>query len=90
MGACTSGLNLLQLYVAPNSLFELAHDIAADYYDHGVGELIIIWAIVRESSSLPLIVDVTMFQRGSTYVMSVSNGFKVLMEGQSIFLTSIG
>jgi len=35
-----------------------AHDIAVDYYEHGV--------------------DVTMFQRGSTYIMSTKNGWKVL------------
>lgn len=38
-----------------------AHDIAADYYDHGI--------------------DVTMFQRSSTYIMSTRNGFKVIMNG---------
>ncbi|KAF8149353.1 FAD/NAD(P)-binding domain-containing protein [Crassisporium funariophilum] len=38
-----------------------AHDIAVDYYEHGV--------------------DVTMFQRGSTYVMSTSNGWEVIMGG---------
>ncbi|TFK44042.1 hypothetical protein BDQ12DRAFT_730165 [Crucibulum laeve] len=38
-----------------------AHDIAVDYYNHGI--------------------DVTMFQRGSTYIMSTENGWKVLMEG---------
>ena len=31
-----------------------------------------------------------MFQRGSTYIMTISNGWKVLMEGQFIFLTSKG
>ncbi|KAJ3492576.1 hypothetical protein NLJ89_g11205 [Agrocybe chaxingu] len=38
-----------------------AHDIAVDYYEHGV--------------------DVTMFQRGSTYVMSTKNGWDVLFKG---------
>ncbi|KAJ7490350.1 hypothetical protein B0H11DRAFT_2010164 [Mycena galericulata] len=38
-----------------------AHDICADYYEHGV--------------------DVTMFQRGSTYVMTTKNGFRILMDG---------
>ncbi|KAJ6628886.1 FAD/NAD-binding domain-containing protein [Mycena sp. CBHHK59/15] len=38
-----------------------AHDISADYYEHGV--------------------DVTMFQRSSTYVMTVKNGWRVLMDG---------
>ncbi|KAF8661622.1 hypothetical protein AX16_001296, partial [Volvariella volvacea WC 439] len=38
-----------------------AHDIAEDYYRHGV--------------------DVTMFQRGSTYIMSVKNGWDVLFGG---------
>jgi hypothetical protein len=66
----------------------LAHDIAADYYDHGVGEFDHN-SDNGLSSSFPIIVDVTMFQRGSTYIMSVSNGFKVLMGGQFNFLTSI-
>ncbi|PFH45534.1 hypothetical protein AMATHDRAFT_71621 [Amanita thiersii Skay4041] len=38
-----------------------AHDIAHDYYNHGI--------------------DVTMFQRGSTYVMSTKNGWDVLFRG---------
>ncbi|PPQ97225.1 hypothetical protein CVT26_000750 [Gymnopilus dilepis] len=37
-----------------------AHDIAEDYYRHGV--------------------DVTMFQRGSTYIMSVEKGWEVIMK----------
>ncbi|KAJ6515648.1 hypothetical protein C8R45DRAFT_957213 [Mycena sanguinolenta] len=37
-----------------------AHDICADYYEHGV--------------------DVTMFQRSSTYVMTTRNGFKILFK----------
>ncbi|KAJ7781013.1 hypothetical protein B0H16DRAFT_1299386 [Mycena metata] len=38
-----------------------AHDICADYYEHGV--------------------DVTMFQRSSTYVMTQSNGVRILLTG---------
>ncbi|KAF7352602.1 hypothetical protein MVEN_01225700 [Mycena venus] len=38
-----------------------AHDLCADYYEHGV--------------------DVTMFQRSSTYVMTTKNGWRVLFEG---------
>ncbi|KAF8634275.1 hypothetical protein AX17_004231 [Amanita inopinata Kibby_2008] len=38
-----------------------AHDIAQDYYNHGV--------------------DVTMFQRSSTYIMTTKNGFDVLFGG---------
>ncbi|KAJ7930009.1 hypothetical protein B0H13DRAFT_2228389 [Mycena leptocephala] len=38
-----------------------AHDICADYYEHGV--------------------DVTMFQRSSTYVVTTKNGWRILMEG---------
>ncbi|KAJ7180333.1 hypothetical protein C8R43DRAFT_972653 [Mycena crocata] len=38
-----------------------AHDICADYHEHGV--------------------DVTMFQRSSTYVMTTKNGWRILMEG---------
>ncbi|XP_006457702.1 hypothetical protein AGABI2DRAFT_190142 [Agaricus bisporus var. bisporus H97] len=38
-----------------------AHDIARDYYGHGV--------------------DVTMIQRGPTYIMSVKNGWGVLFKG---------
>ncbi|KAF9559245.1 FAD/NAD(P)-binding domain-containing protein [Agrocybe pediades] len=38
-----------------------AHDIAVDYYDHGI--------------------DITMVQRSSTYIMSTSNGWEVLMKG---------
>ncbi|KAJ7135908.1 hypothetical protein C8R44DRAFT_769283 [Mycena epipterygia] len=38
-----------------------AHDICADYYEHGV--------------------DVTMFQRSSTYVMTSKNGTRILLEG---------
>ncbi|KAJ7639050.1 hypothetical protein FB45DRAFT_740642 [Roridomyces roridus] len=38
-----------------------AHDICADYYQHGV--------------------DVTMFQRSSTYVMTTTNGWPILMGG---------
>ncbi|KAJ7178918.1 hypothetical protein C8R46DRAFT_1071884 [Mycena filopes] len=38
-----------------------AHDICADYYEHGV--------------------DVTMFQRSSTYIMSTKNGWRMLMDG---------
>ncbi|KAJ7904759.1 hypothetical protein B0H14DRAFT_2664275 [Mycena olivaceomarginata] len=38
-----------------------AHDICADYYEHGV--------------------DVTMFQRSSTYVMTTKNGWRILFEG---------
>ncbi|KAG6834009.1 hypothetical protein H0H93_012598, partial [Arthromyces matolae] len=45
-----------------------AHDICVDYYENGV---------VPES--VPS--DVTMYQRGSTYVMSTKNGWKVLMAG---------
>lgn len=40
---------------------ETAHDICADYYEHGV--------------------DVTMFQRSSTYVMTTKNGVRLLLEG---------
>ncbi|KAJ6598831.1 hypothetical protein DFH09DRAFT_1243368 [Mycena vulgaris] len=40
-----------------------AHDICADYYEHGV--------------------DVTMFQRSSSYVMTTKNGWRLLMEGIS-------
>lgn len=38
-----------------------AHDIAKDYYNHGV--------------------DVTMYQRSSTYIMSPKNGYDVLFKG---------
>ncbi|KAJ7761821.1 hypothetical protein B0H16DRAFT_539958 [Mycena metata] len=38
-----------------------AHDIAVDYYEHGV--------------------DVTMYQRSSTYVMTTKNGWKHIMGG---------
>jgi len=38
-----------------------AHDLCADYYEHGV--------------------DVTMFQRSSTYVMTTKNGWRILFEG---------
>ncbi|KAJ3557978.1 hypothetical protein NP233_g11603 [Leucocoprinus birnbaumii] len=38
-----------------------AHDIAQDYYEHGI--------------------DVTMVQRGPTYIMSVKNGWDVLFKG---------
>jgi len=38
-----------------------AHDICADYYEHGV--------------------DVTMYQRSSTYIMSTKAGWEVLMQG---------
>ncbi|KAJ7232198.1 hypothetical protein B0H12DRAFT_1261700 [Mycena haematopus] len=38
-----------------------AHDLCADYYEHGV--------------------DVTMFQRSSTYVMTTQNGWKFSFEG---------
>ncbi|KAJ7477704.1 hypothetical protein FB451DRAFT_1243020 [Mycena latifolia] len=38
-----------------------AHDIAVDYYDHGV--------------------DITMYQRSSTYVMTTKNGWKHIMGG---------
>ncbi|KAJ7068507.1 hypothetical protein C8F01DRAFT_1247008 [Mycena amicta] len=38
-----------------------AHDICADYYEHGV--------------------DVTMFQRSSTYVMTTTNGWRILFKG---------
>ncbi|KAF8893477.1 hypothetical protein BD779DRAFT_1506493 [Infundibulicybe gibba] len=38
-----------------------AHDIAVDYYQHGI--------------------DVTMYQRDSTYIMSVKNGLGLLMGG---------
>ncbi|KAJ6600169.1 hypothetical protein B0H10DRAFT_2230969 [Mycena sp. CBHHK59/15] len=38
-----------------------AHDIAVDYYNHGV--------------------DVTMYQRSSTYVMTTKNGWKHIMQG---------
>ncbi|KAF9459685.1 hypothetical protein BDZ94DRAFT_1380914 [Collybia nuda] len=38
-----------------------AHDIAVDYYEHGI--------------------DVTMYQRSSTYIMTTKSGWKVLFEG---------
>ncbi|KAJ7730607.1 hypothetical protein DFH07DRAFT_848634 [Mycena maculata] len=38
-----------------------AHDLAVDYYEHGV--------------------DVTMYQRSSTYVLTTKNGWKHIMEG---------
>ncbi|KAJ7752730.1 hypothetical protein DFH07DRAFT_516852 [Mycena maculata] len=38
-----------------------AHDICADYYEHGV--------------------DVTMFQRSSSYIMTTKNGWRILMDG---------
>lgn len=38
-----------------------AHDIASDYYRHGI--------------------DVTIFQRSSTYIMTTKNGFPVLQKG---------
>ena len=50
----------------------IGHDIAKDLYDHGVGASIVPFlfpAPVTKASS-----DVTMFQRSSTYVMSVKHG----------------
>ncbi|PSS35578.1 hypothetical protein PHLCEN_2v1455 [Hermanssonia centrifuga] len=53
VGACTSGGKLTILFIA--------HDIAADYADHGV--------------------DVTLYQRSATYIMTTKEGMPRLMKG---------
>ncbi|KAF7355516.1 hypothetical protein MSAN_01468600 [Mycena sanguinolenta] len=61
IGACTSGIyNHSSRVGILTDDHETAHDICADYYEHGV--------------------DVTMFQRSSTYIMTTRNGFRILFK----------
>ena len=59
----------------------IGHDIAKDLHDHGVGASLVpslFPALVTGASS-----DVTMFQRSSTYVMSVKHGVTGVFGGCS-------
>lgn len=63
-----------------HSFLFLAHDIAVDYYQNGVG----MPKIYNGSSVFADAVndaDVTMVQRGSTYIMSTKNGWDLLFKG---------
>ena len=54
VGSCTSGFKLVIIIRGSKLIhlsIELAHDIAADYYEHGVGELILIRTMVKAHSS---------------------------------------
>lgn len=60
----------------------LAHDICADYYHNGVGQFFsytLLGSVDTYSFS-----DVTMYQRSSTYVLSATKGWKVIMKGKSV------
>lgn len=56
----------------------IGHDISKDLADHGVGSFLVtlLLALDTEQSS-----DVTMFQRSSTYVMSVTKGVQLVFGG---------
>ena len=57
----------------------IGHDIAKDLHDHGVGASILpssFRALVTRASS-----DVTMYQRSSTYIMSVKHGVTAIFGG---------
>jgi hypothetical protein len=62
-----------------------AHDIAHDYYTHGIGMYYIF--PVYAGLFLPR-QDVTMYQRSSTYVMTTKNGWDVLFAGRSLSINA--
>lgn len=53
-----------------------------DYYDHGVGTDIRLR--LTEMSSNIAAIDVTMYQRSSTYVMSVQKGMRITVAGERL------
>ena len=65
----------------------VAHDICVDYVDHGVGTT----SFLSSEKCLSLNerrLDVTMFQRSSTYIISAAKGVRMLLEGMQSFLPS--
>ena len=54
----------------------IAHDIAVDYYQHNVGTWLHYFHVQTPNALIDK--DVTMFQRGSTYIMSTAKGWPVL------------
>jgi hypothetical protein len=61
----------------------IGHDIARDLYDHGVGMflvLVLLFVGLRPKHAS----DVTMFQRSSTYVMSVKHGVTRVFGGSLV------
>ena len=50
-----------------------AHDIAADYVEHGIGECVEFGHAVSKQR-LTVVPDVTIYQRDSTYIMTTKEG----------------
>ena len=65
--------------------FTPAHDVCEDYYHHGVGQQIIPEITIFDPIAA---IDVTMYQRGSTYIMSVKKGLKMLAGGELLSAAS--
>ncbi|KAG6860938.1 hypothetical protein C0995_005768 [Termitomyces sp. Mi166 len=80
IGASTSGVQALGILEAISDFNILipAHDICADYYENGVGGSHLISYIYQNRDYRS---DVTMYQRSSTYVMTTTNGWKVVAQG---------
>ena len=54
----------------------VAHDIAVDYYQHNIGTQL--HYLYMPTFNACIDKDVTMFQRGSTYIMSTAKGWPFL------------
>lgn len=79
VGACTAGESLSICAGCTFLTKRTGHDISKDLADHGVGSSLVTvcWtALDTEQSS-----DVTMYQRSSTYVMSVTDGVQLVFGG---------
>ena len=61
------------------SLPNAGHDICKDLADHGVGSYLV--TVLSSALDTKRSSDVTMFQRSSTYVMSVTDGIRLVFGG---------
>lgn len=62
------GFDLASVGVIEPTILDTAHDIAADYADHGIGEYT--WTSLP-SQLIYMLIDVTMWQRSPTYILSL-------------------
>ena len=79
VGACTSGTTCFSFLQIKAHVIQ-AHDIAHDYYVHGVGTYFFLLIFDHPYTDK----DVTLYQRSSTYVMSVKSAMDVFFAGRSL------
>ena len=60
-----------------------AHDIATDYYNNGIGKFKYLYPLLCIDTEH--VIDVTMFQRSSTYIMSTEKGWPTLFQSSSVW-----